>query len=717
MKILIMVMVIMKQTFFRAAGLSVFIAAMVLMYTGCTSPAGSNGESADTQASFTGLTADGSAMATTTRLTLTFDKEITGLAAADIALTSALTKGTLNRTNTGVYELAVSGITAGGQVSVTVAKTGYTVSGNPKTVQVFYYSAPGDIAVSFSGVAANGSATATTTRLTLTFDKDITGLATADIALTPALTKGSLNRTNTGVYELAVSGITAGGQVSVTVAKTGYTVSGNPKTVQVFYYSAQGDIAVSFSGVAANGSATATTNKLTLTFDKNITGLAAADIALNPALAKGALIRTGTGVYELSVSGITASGQVSVTVTKSGYTVSSNPKTAQVFYYSAPGDIAVSFNGVAANGSATATTTRLTLTLDRDIDGLAAADIALMPVLTKGSLSRINTGVYELSVSGITTSGQVSVTVAKTGYNVSGNPKTAQLYYYSAPEDIAVLFNGVAAWESSTMTTTGLWLTFDRDIWDLAAEDIALNPALNKGSLIRYGNGGYLLAVSGITASGQVSVTVAKTGYTFSGNPKTAQIYYVIPAEFTNLEADGFSTATTTKLTLTFDRDIIGLSAEDIALYPALTKGALNRTGTGVYELAVSGINADGQVHVTVSKDGYSFTTTTRYTEVYYYTDVGIGVGNPTVLLYLDGIPLQGERTTITQGTGTITVSIGSGTYTEILWYLNGNIVAQGSARTSIALRKQTTGTYNISVEATTADGGKNTGSHSFVVQ
>ena len=55
--------------------------------------------------------------------------------------------------------------------------------------------------------------------------------------------------------------------------------------------------------------------------------------------------------------------------------------------------------------------------------------------------------------------------------------------------------------------------------------------------------------------------------------------------------------------------------------------------------------------------------------------------------------------------------------YTDIVWYLNGNIVAQGASRTSITLSRQTAGIYQIAVFATLKDGEKNSGSYNFVIQ
>jgi len=497
----------------------------------------------------------------------------------------------------------------------------------------------GDVSVSLNTVTADGSASATTTKLTLTFSQDISGLGADDVTLSPGTTgaeKGELTGTETGVYELALSGITAGGEVSVAVSKAGYAISGSPRQVTVYYYASPSDTPVSFTDLSANGSASETTTKLTLTFSQDISGLGAGDVTLSPGTtgaAKGALTRTGTGVYELALSGITAGGQVSVAASKAGYAISGGPRQVHVYYYASPSDTPVSFTGITADGSATETTTKLTLTFSRDISGLEAGDITLSPGTTgaeKGELTRTGTGVYELALSGITAGGQVSIAVSKGGYTISGGPRQVTVYYYTDPLDTQVSFTGITA--------------------------------------------------------------------------------------------DGSASLTTTKLTLTFSQDISGLEAGDITLSPEATgaeKGELTRTGTGVYELALSGITAGGQVMVAVSKDGYAFTPSSHNTTVHYYAGaaVGIGIGDPSLTLYLDGVPLEGNSTPITRGSGTYTVSIESGTYTGIIWYLNGNEAARGSSRTSIILSKQTAGTYLVTVEASPADGEKNTGSHSFVIQ
>jgi fibronectin type 3 domain-containing protein len=99
----------------------------------------------NTDVSFTGLTADGSASSTTTQLTLTFSQSISGLSSSDITLSgvSGVTKGTLSGSGS-VYTLPISGFTDGGTLTVSVSKSGYTITPSSKTVTIYYYSANTD---------------------------------------------------------------------------------------------------------------------------------------------------------------------------------------------------------------------------------------------------------------------------------------------------------------------------------------------------------------------------------------------------------------------------------------------------------------------------------------------------------------------------------------------------------------------------------------------
>jgi hypothetical protein len=232
----------------------------------------------------------------------------------------------------------------------------------------------------------------------------------------------------------------------------------------------------------------------------------------------------------------------------------------------------------------------------------------------------------------------------------------------------------------------------------------------------------YSSAISiGVTTT--LKAIAVKEGMTNSGI--FSALYTInIPVSFTDLTADGsaITVSSTTKLTLTFDKDIADLTAEDITLTTGstgATKGALNKTGTSVYELSVSDITESGQVTVAVSKNSHTITPASKDVNVYYLPASNeIVIGDATVKLYLNGVLLQdGGSTDIESAeTGTYTVNIASGEYSAITWYVNGKIVSTGTTNTSVVLTKRIEGTYLVTVEAAMA-GKKNTGSHSFVVK
>ena len=96
---------------------------------------------------------------------------------------------------------------------------------------------PVDISIIFSGLVADGSSSVTTTKLTLVFSQDIDGLSASDISLSAGSTgavKGAFMGVGLGIYELALTGIVAGGSVTVGVSKDGYDISPSSLSTTVY---------------------------------------------------------------------------------------------------------------------------------------------------------------------------------------------------------------------------------------------------------------------------------------------------------------------------------------------------------------------------------------------------------------------------------------------------------------------------------------------------
>jgi hypothetical protein len=275
------------------------------------------------------------------------------------------------------------------------------------------------------------------------FDGEIPGFSVSDIEITANATgavKGGLTGTATvGTYELVLSGIADSGSITVAVTKTGFNISPQSKTVYV-YAAAGTNVAAS-----VNGSDTVTSSEITLTFTgdggglMDITGLAATDITLGSGVTKGSLSHPSTGIYKLGISGLSASMDVSVSVTKDGYDI--NPASQNVYcHYAAP----ISLVSAVPNETG-GTTVSVTLTFSAAIAGLAATDFTVTANgtgATRGSLSGSGPG-YVLTINNVTASGVASIAVSKAGFAISGSPKSVAItkspYNYNGVVDNATM--------------------------------------------------------------------------------------------------------------------------------------------------------------------------------------------------------------------------------------------------------------------------------------
>ena len=521
--------------------------------------------------------------------------------------------------------------------------------------------------VEFTGVEADGDGATKTTALTLHFSAVLSGLSKDNITLTPEDEENEnidkVELTGDGPsYTLYVSGIEKTGDVvvSVDMTKKGYTIKGGPQTVTV--YGGDGvSRKVVFSGLAADGGTTGT-KSLTLTFGTAVNGLTSENITLDSGstnAAKGNLEGEGKS-WTLYVNNINASGDVSVDVTKNGYTFEPQKKTATVLAPATDGGddtdggkttgtgTEVAFTGAQADGGEGYTTTALSLHFNKAITGLNENGITLTSIgdangsITKGKLEGVGPS-YTLPVSGVKVEGFVKVSVEKDGYAVSGNPRTVAVHTAESGNGggaggnddepggsdtktaIPVVFTSLSSNSVDGKTaTTFLTLTFDTKVEGLVSKNIYLNEG-GTGAVMGNLTGGpisYTLEVSGIEKGGEVSVTVTKTGYAFSPTTQTATVHIGqnsdnnggsdnpggsdgpdTPAASTEVTlssvtaADGeSSTATTTGLKITFNTSVSGLTAGNISI--------TNGTGEAVKNGALDGSGKVYTLPVTVTKQG-----------------------------------------------------------------------------------------------------------------
>jgi len=192
-----------------------------------------------------------------------------------------------------------------------------------------------------------------------------------------------------------------------------------------------------------------------------------------------------------------------------------------------------------------------------------------------------------------------SVTLTKT--SSSGN---------NGGGDIAVNFREVTANGSTYQTTTQLKLTFSMAITDLSADDITLSgvSGVTKGTISGSGPE-YTLGISGFTASGSLSVAVAKSGFTINDSPKTVTINYYnggssLTIEMVTIPGGTFTMGSPTSEPGRRDNEVqhsVTLSGFSMSKYPVTQEQyqAVMGTNPSYFKSAVSGeIGTPGKLPV-----------------------------------------------------------------------------------------------------------------------
>jgi hypothetical protein len=182
-----------------------------------------------------------------------------------------------------------------------------------------------------------------------------------------------------------------------------------------------------------------------------------------------------------------------------------------------------------------------------------------------------------------------------------------------------------------------------------------------------------------------------------------------IEAAFNGLTTDGSSAATTTKLILIFDKDIDGLTEEDITIpenNTGISKGTLTAKGSGVYELAVSGITTGGLVTVEVAKTGYTITPNSQQVTVY-------GNGSASITVSFSNLPVDETFDGFSGGSSelswkadtTLTMSVPADSFAEYAWYLDNNSISGAtSASLTLTARNFEIGSHTITLKVKASD-------------
>ncbi|MCL2763825.1 MAG: Ig-like domain-containing protein [Treponema sp.] len=373
---------------------------------------------------------------------------------------------------------------------------------------------------------------------------------------------------------------------------------------------------------------------------------------------------------------------------------------------SGSGNISVSFTGLTASGSPV--TNKLILAFNQDINSLTEGDITLAAGSTgaqKGTLTdTAETGIYELSITGVTAAGQVTVTVSKSGYTITPSNR-----------NVNIIFAGAGGDECNDCGDDPCTCPPGGEC-NVCGNDPCTCPSGGECNVC--GNDPCTCPSSGeCNVCGDDPCTCPSSGEcNICGNdpctcPSSGECNVCGDDPCTCPSSGECNVCGNDPCTCPSSGEC-NVCGNDPCTCPPVVEcnicGNDPCTCPPVVECNICGNDPCTCPPVVECNICSNDPCTCDF--------INIGIGNPSVKLFMNGNPVSGESTQVSQGTGTYTVSIAPGTYTEITWHLNGNLVAQGSTRTSITLSKQSFGTFLVTVTAAPEGGVKNSGSHSFIV-
>jgi len=325
-----------------------------------------------TNAVLTAATADSAAdISTSTKIDLTFDTAITGLTASDIAITSvtgSATKGALTGSGKN-WSIAISSVSKG-TVSVAVGSpTGYSVSGSPKTVNVYAAPTPttadsmiSPMTASFDKYSGNANYKAVSVTLTLHGNtlngiyNGLTQLTGSNYSIsnsTVTIPISYLTTLSTGSANLTFK-FSAGNDQTLSITASDST----PATVGTSGGGTTTDTTNTATTSTADGTTTATTNvNVTTSADKTSTAsVTAAQItsAVTDAV-KEATSQSTEAVVKISIASRSSSTSVSTTIPQAAFDTIADSSVSKLTISSSVATVTFDSTALdAINGSATA---------------------------------------------------------------------------------------------------------------------------------------------------------------------------------------------------------------------------------------------------------------------------------------------------------------------------------------------------------------------------
>jgi hypothetical protein len=263
--------------------------------------------------------------------TAVFSEPVTGFATGDVTV-SGTTGGTKTATVTGsgtTYNVAVTGMTSGGTVTVAIASARATdLATNSNTAATFT-----DNTVTYDIIAPTVTINKTAGQteplsgspinFTVVFSETVTDFATGDVTITGAGTGTATVTGSDKTYNVAVSGMAGTGTVTASLAAgVAHDAAGNGNAASTFTdntvnYTITLPTVTINQAVAQADPTMDTPVNFTVVFSKSVANFATGDVTFEGSTAPGTMTGTVTGSgmnYTVAVSGMTGPGTVMATL-------------------------------------------------------------------------------------------------------------------------------------------------------------------------------------------------------------------------------------------------------------------------------------------------------------------------------------------------------------------------------------------------------------------
>ncbi|UXI70579.1 beta strand repeat-containing protein [Tahibacter amnicola] len=580
--------------------------------------------------------------------TVIFSESVADFATGDVTLggTAGATTATVTGSGT-TYNVAVSGMTGNGTVTATLAAGVATDAGGNASAAstssdnsvTYDASAP---SVTINQAAGQVDPTGTSPiNFTVVFSEPVADFATGDVTL--GGTAGATTATVTGsgtTYNVAVSGMTSDGTVTATLAAGVATdAGGNASTAStssdntVTYDASVPSVTINQAAGQVDPTGTSPIN-FTVIFSEPVADFATGDVTLGGTAGATTATVTGSGTtYNVAVSGMTGNGTVTATLlagvaTDAGGNASaaSTSTDNSVTYDATPPTVTIEQAAGQADPTA-ASPINFTVVFNEPVTTFATGDVTLGG--TAGATTATVTGsgtTYNVAVSGMSGAGTVTASIAPgVAADDAGNGNLA-----STSADNTVTFDAagpgvtidqaVGQVDPTNASPILFTVVFSEPVADFATGDVTLGGTAGATTAAVSGSGTtYTVSVSGMTASGTVIATIAAgvaTDATANANLASTStdntVTYTVPDTTAPTvvvsQAPGQTDPAPTSpvnFTVTFSEPVTGFDSGDIIL--GGTAGATTAVITGgptVYNVAVSGMTANGTITVTIAAGG-----------------------------------------------------------------------------------------------------------------